>query len=248
MILEEFKLEGKVALLAGDNPLGPGLASALAEAGADLALVGGDAGVLETEAAEVRRWGRKAVLVPADLARGRAVAAAVKKALSQLGPIDILVTNTAQGFAKPLGTVTEREWNRVLEANLKSVFLLTREVSRTMLERRKGRVVIIASALSVRGLPNSAVYCASMAALHGLTDALALEWAQVGIRINLVGPGWFQAPGQEPPPEQVLRWIPLRRAGKPEDLGALVVYLASDSCDYMTGKAIFVDGGVLCRI
>jgi NAD(P)-dependent dehydrogenase (short-subunit alcohol dehydrogenase family) len=158
------------------------------------------------------------------------------------------VNNAQVEFGKPFTEVTLEEWEAVMATNVRSVFLFCREAGRQMLRQGKGRIVNIISGLAERGLWNSAAYCASQGAVLQLTRSLALEWAREGIRVNAIGTGWYSL--EEPSPEEaqkerLVRFIPLRRKGHPRDIAALLVYLASDSCDYTTGQPIYVDGGLM---
>ena len=145
-------------------------------------------------------------------------------------------------MGKPFDAVTEAEWDAVMDVNVKSMFLCCRAAGGLMLRQGGGRIVNISSGLSARGLANSAVYAASQGAVKQLTSSLALEWARHGIRVNAVGAGWLTTDAADPD-DSLARFIPSRRLGTPDDVGGLVVYLASDACDFVTGQTFYVDGG-----
>ncbi len=248
---EQFKLNGKVALVAGSGRgLMSSLALALAEAGADVAVSGNNKRELEQAANAVTKLGRKALAITAELSKPAEVQAAVNRVASELGKIDILVTNAGLTFARPIGEVTPEEWHKVIDANLTSVFLCAQAAGKHMVERKAGRVINVISALAMRGLPNGTAYCAAVGGVLQFTKALSLEWAKQGIRVNSIGPGWLAE--KEISPEviardPITRFIPLRRPASPDDLKGILVYLASDASDFVTGQTFFVDGGTLAH-
>ncbi len=242
----EWDLTGKTALITGDKRgWTPLLASALAEAGADVAVAGSPNSDISDAAREVERHGRRLLSVEADLTSAVEVASTMASVVSEFGGVDILVNNARVEFGKPFVDVTEAEWTDLMDFNVKSMFLCCQAAGRQMLAQGAGRIVNIGSALAVRGLSNSAVACAAQGAIHQLTSALALEWARHNIRVNAIGAGWMTTgpPGDSPKRELLTRYIPSRRKGHPSDLCGLLVYLASDACDFVTGQMLFVDGG-----
>lgn len=249
-IPSEWNLTGKSALITADRRgWTPALASALAEAGADVAIAGSEASDMREAAAAVQDHGRRSLAIPADLTSAADVEATVDSAIGELGRIDILVNNARAEFARPFLDVTDSEWSALMEFNVGSAFLCTRAVGRHMVARVGGRVVNISSGLSARGLAGSVAACAAQGAIRQLTAALALEWAGSNIRVNAIGAGWITAepPSEEAERELLVRYIPSRRKGRPSDLCGLLVYLASDASDYVTGQTIFIDGGVMAR-
>ena len=248
---EEWSLAGKSALVTADRRgWTPYLASALAEAGADVALVGRQGGSDMADAAKAgEQHGRRAVPIEADITNAGDVDSVVAKAVAELGKVDILVNNARVEFGKPLVDVTEDEWQTVMDFNVKSMFLCCKAVGKHMIERGGGRIVNIGSGLAVRGLANSVAACASHGAIHQLTTALALEWALNNIRVNGIGAGWIstEAPKEEDQQDRLVRFLPSRRRGHPTDLCGLLVYLASDACNFVTGQMVFIDGGALAH-
>jgi NAD(P)-dependent dehydrogenase (short-subunit alcohol dehydrogenase family) len=165
------------------------------------------------------------------------------------GTIDILVNNAKVNFGKRFEEVTESEFDNLMDFNLKSMFLTCQSVGRTMLKNKRGRIVNMTSDLAVRGLWNSVVPCASEGAIHQLTSSLALEWGRDGIRVNGIGAGWLSTKEKSDPsePDLLERYIPSRRKGHPNELTQMLVYLSSDSCGFVNGQTIFIDGGALAH-
>ena len=249
-VTAEWDLSGKVALITGDRRgWTPFLASALAEAGADVAV----AGTVDSDAADaaeaVRSQGRATLAIDADLVDSRHVGDMVSKVVSGLGRLDILVNNARVDYAKPLVEVSETDWDSVFSFNVTSTFLCSQAAGRWMLAHGGGRIVNIGSGLAARGVWDSAMACAAQGAIRQLTAALALEWARANIRVNAIGAGWIatEPSSDEAQHESLVRFIPSRRKGHPTDICGLLVYLASDACDFVTGQMIFVDGGAIAH-
>ena len=249
-IPKEWDLSGKVAIITADRRgWTPVLASALAEAGADVAIAGKDNSDMAEAAKAVESHGRKAVSITTDPTNASQVEAMTEQVVSDMGKIDILVNNAHADFAKPFEDVTEGEWQTLMDFNVKSTYLCCQTVGKRMLGQGSGHIVNIGSSLAVRGLWNSVAACAAQGAIHQITMALALEWSRKGIRINGIGAGWFsmEEPNEESQRELLVRYIPSRRKGHPRDLAGLLVYLASDACDFVTGQTVFMDGGALAH-
>lgn len=249
-IPEEWNLSGKIAIITADKRgWTPSLASALAEAGADVAIAGADGTDRDDAVKAVQAQGRKAIAIKADVTSEAEVNAMMQTAISEFGKLDILVNNTRVEFAKPFADVSLFEWQAVMDYNVKSMFLCCQAAGKHMLEQGSGRIINIGSGLAARGLWNSTAACAAQGAIHQLTSALALEWSRQGIRVNSIGAGWVTAEEQteESQKELLVRYLPSRRKGHPNDLAGLLVYLASDACDFVTGQTIFVDGGALAH-
>lgn len=249
-IPSEWDLTGKKAIITADSRgWTPYLASALAEAGADVAVAGSESSDMTEAAAAVESHGRNAVAIPTDLTDSSSVQDMVTAAVESLGGVDILINNARAEFGKRFEKVSEDEWDKYMNFTFKSMFLTCQAVGSYMLEQESGHIVNIGSGLSQRGLWNSVAVCAAQGAIHQMTSSLALEWGRQGIRVNGVGAGWVtpEEPSEEDQKELLVRYLPSRRKGHPNDLAALVVYLSSDACDFVTGQTIFIDGGALAH-
>jgi NAD(P)-dependent dehydrogenase (short-subunit alcohol dehydrogenase family) len=249
-IPQEWDLTGKTALITSDKRgWTPFLASALAEAGAAVVVAGADGSDGSEAVAAIEKQGSSARFLATDVTDTDAVAGAVSEAVSRSGRVDVLVNNAQAEFGKPFVEVTDQEWQTAMDFNVKSTFLFCRAAGRHMLDRGGGRIVNITSGLAVRGLWNSAVACAGHGAVHQLTSALGLEWARSNIRVNGIGAGWISTEPhtEESQKELLVRYLPSRRKGHPTDLAGLLVYLASDACDFVAGQTVFIDGGALAH-
>ncbi len=246
----EWDLTGRRAIITADRRgWTPYLAGALAEAGASVAVAGSRVSDMEAAVQVVRSHGREGLAIATNLTDAASVEAMVDEAVDALGGIDILVNNASAEFGKRFEQVTEDEWVRFIDFNVKSVFLACQAAGARMLAQGGGRIVNIGSALSQRGLWNSVAACAAQGAIHQITSSLALEWGRQGIRVNGIGAGWMSTkePSEEDQRELLVRYLPSRRKGHPNDLATLLVYLSSDACDFVAGQTIFIDGGALAH-
>jgi 2-deoxy-D-gluconate 3-dehydrogenase len=248
MVLDELKLEGNVAVLMGRKGKSlKVLARALAEAGATVVVAGTVRGDIEEAAADVIGAGLNALAVQTDLTSSESVRLVKEKTLSTFGRIDILVNDTAVQTGKPFLELSETEWERAMELNVKPLFLSCKLIGAHMQGQRSGSIVNITSGLAERGLPNGTAYCASMGAVSQLTRSLALEWAPDNVRINAIGVGWIEDQDESSPDDPVARFIPMGRRGRPDDIAPLVILLASNASSYLTGHLYLVDGGLMAR-
>jgi 3-oxoacyl-[acyl-carrier protein] reductase len=242
-------LADRVALVTGGGRgIGRSLALALAEAGADVAIADIDLPAAEQVAAEVTALGRRSLAVEADVTSKAAVQAMVQAVVAGLGGLDILVNNAGLFPISALQTMPEEQWDKVIAVNLKGVFLCSQAALGPMRQRGGGRIINMASVSGLVGAVGFAHYAASKAGVIGFTKALAREAAPMGITANAIAPGiiatdiamhTFPAGALEGYKTQV----PLRRLGTPEDLTAMVVFLASPGAGYITGQVYAVDGG-----
>jgi len=254
MILDSFRLDGQVALVTGSTRgLGQGAAIALAEAGADVALL--DRGDASETAARIRALGRRAHLVRRDLVHATPVeiASAVTEVIDELGDLHILVNNAGIIHRAPAVDFPAENWNEVLSINLDAVFHLSQAAGRHMVAQGHGRIINIASMLSFQGGVFVPAYTASKHAVAGLTKALANEWAASGVTVNAIAPGYMATDNTAAlradveREKAILARIPAGRWGTPADLQGTFVFLASNASAYVTGTVVPVDGGWLVR-
>ncbi len=241
-----FRLDGKVALVTGaSGGIGAAIARALHGQGAQVALSGTRTDALDTLAAEL---GERAFVCPADLRDPAAADALVLAAEAAAGPLDILVNNAGLTRDMLALRMKDADWEAVLEVDLSAPFRLCRAALKGMVRRRAGRLVGIASIVGSTGNPGQANYAAAKAGLVGMTKALAQEVGSRGITVNIVAPGFVETAMTDAlTPEQKGRLaerIPLARLGRPEDVAAAVVYLASDEAAWVTGATLHVNGGM----
>lgn len=254
MILDLFKLDGKVALVTGAGQgLGQGMAIALAEAGADI--VGLDRSGSETTTQAVRALGRRYHAVTCDLLKASAadLNAVIEEITREMGRLDILINNAGIIRRAPVLEFSEADWDDVLQINLKVVFLLSQAAGRVMAAQGSGKIINIASMLSFQGGIRVPSYTASKSGVAGLTRLFANELAAKGLNINAIAPGYMATDNTAPlradaeRSASILDRIPAARWGTPSDLMGAVVFLASAASDYMNGAIIPVDGGWLTR-
>jgi len=240
-------LTGRTAFVTGSTRgIGLAVARALHGAGARVAIVGRDASRAQIVALEI---GEGAVGVACDVADAGQVEAAIAAAEAALGPIDILVNNAGLTRDNILLRLSEEDWDAVLDANLKGAFFTTRAVIKGMMKRRAGRIINISSVVGLTGNKGQANYAASKAGLIGLTKSVAKEYASRGVLANCVAPGFIETDMTAALPSEartaLLEQIALGRLGRPEDIAAAVLFLASDLAAYITGQVLVVDGGMV---
>src|SRR5262245_7181893 len=253
-VLDAFRLTGRRALITGaSRGLGRAMAQALAEAEADLILVGREAGSLRQARQELAPTGRKIDLLSGDLATPDGARQVCEAALARHAPIDILVNNVGgRRINIPTQEMPLEEWQRIIDLNLTSAFLCTRLIGGGMLPRKHGRVINVASICGIIATRNihGRSYETAKAALVGFTKAVAADWAPFGVTVNAIAPGGFLTDAnrrwfRERPEfqKEVEALIPMGRLGEPEEIGPLAVYLAADASRYMTGSVLTIDGG-----
>ena len=244
-----MELKGKVALVTGGaQGIGKAVALLLAGKGADIAVSDVNLQKAEETASEIQSMGRKAMAVRADVANGQEVDQMVQAILERFGRIDILVNNAGIARDKLILRMTEEDWDAVLNVNLKGTFHCTRGVVRHMSKQRYGKIVNIASVVGEMGNAGQANYAASKAGVIGFTKTVAREFAQRGINVNAIAPGYIATPMTEALPEkakeELQRMIPMERLGRPEDVAEAVLFLVSEASSYITGQVLNVNGGI----
>ncbi|MDK2799288.1 2-deoxy-D-gluconate 3-dehydrogenase [Thermoanaerobacteraceae bacterium SP2] len=252
MVLDMFNLKGKVAVVTGARTgLGQGMAIGLAEAGADMVLVN-HSPMPETEKM-IKVLGRRCIAIEAELSDINVIPGIIEKTIKEFGRIDILVNNAGIIRRAPSLEFSEKDWDDVIELNLKSVFFLSQAAAKEMVKQGGGKIINIASMLSFQGGILIPSYAASKGGIASLTKTLANEWAKYNINVNAIAPGYMETNNTEPLRKNEGRYksiserIPAGRWGKPEDLKGAVVFLASKASDYVTGHILCVDGGWLAR-
>jgi NAD(P)-dependent dehydrogenase (short-subunit alcohol dehydrogenase family) len=247
-------LAGKAAIVTGaGRGIGRAMAVALAGAGADVALAARSKDQLDAVAAEITALDRRAIVVPTDVTDAAAVQALVDATVSQLGGLDILVNNSGVIDSSPLLEQDPEVWDRVMDTNVRGTYLATRAAGAHMVAQGSGKIVNVASNFAFKGVANHAAYCASKAAIVSFTRSMAVEWARHGVQVNALAPGYFatdlNADLRADPDAlaKVLRAVPARRMGEPEELSAWLLLLAGPASDFMTGETIVVDGGQTAR-
>jgi gluconate 5-dehydrogenase len=253
-VFDCFRLDGKRALITGGSRgLGHAMALALAEAGADLVLVGRDLEHLEAAQRQFQALGRRVDILPADLSRPADAEAMSAQVLTAFGPIHILINNVG---GRRINTPTEQlpleDWQRILDLNLTSAFICCKHIGGDMVRRRAGKIINVASIcgrIVGRGI-HGRTYETAKAALTAFTKTLAADWAPFGVTVNAIAPGGFLTdPNRrwfEEMPElkhNLESMVPMGRLGEPHELGPLALYLASDASSYMTGATLVIDGG-----
>lgn len=253
MILDAFNLTGKVAIVTGcDTGLGQGMTLGLAQAGCDI--VGVNRKIPEETAARVTALGRRFMSIQADLSQQAGIQDIVTKTVADMGRVDILVNNAGTIRREDALTFSEKNWDDVMNLNLKSVFFLSQAVARQFIAQGDGgKIINIASMLSFQGGIRVPSYTASKSGVLGITRLLANEWSKHGINVNAIAPGYMATNNtqalrdDEQRSKEILDRIPAERWGTPEDLQGPVVFLASSASDYVNGYTLAVDGGWLAR-
>ncbi len=248
-----MNLKNKVAIITGARRgMGKAHALTLAEAGAEVVVSDISLEDCQKVAGEIEKKGGEALAVKCDVSSKEEVEQMVKKVLDTFGRIDILVNNAGILTFKPFLELTEEDWDKVMDVNLKGYFLCAQACAKEMVKQKSGSIVNIASIGMGQvgvGFPGIVHYCASKGGIIAMTEALALEMTPYNVRVNAIAPGAIDTPmaasSDEKAMEGTLARIPMHRMGRPEEVSKAVLFLASDDSSYMTGSVVVVDGGWL---
>lgn len=252
MGVPSLSLAGKVAIVTGSSRgIGKAIALTFAEAGADVVVCSRDLdGKLEPTAQEIRGLGWHSLAIQADITRKASIDALVQRTMDEFGAIDILVNNAGTVLRASVMEHSERDWDKVMDTNLKSYFLCSRAVGKIMMEQKRGNIISIASTRGIQAAPGRVGYSVSKAGVIMLTRVLALEFASYNIRVNAIAPGWIMTEltrsfwGDPKVREEVNATIPLGRFATPDEIASVALFLASDASSYVTGYTLVADGGL----
>ena len=246
-----MRFQGKVAIVTGGSKgLGKTIAKQLAHEGASVVINGRDMNALEEATQEIRREGGQITAIQADVSKSEDVKAMIDKVIEDYNRIDILINNAAV-FAESVRIMDleEEEWDRVINTNLKGYYLVAQAVVPQMIERGYGKVINMSSIFGAVAMPNQLAYAASKGGINQMTKVMALEWAQKGVCVNAIGPTYFETElvAQLRNDTERFNFInertPVGRWGYPPELEGIVIFLASQASDFITGQTIYIDGG-----
>lgn len=250
-----MKLQGKTAVVTGATKgIGRGFAGALAAEGANIVVASRTRVDCESTARELeKQHGVRALACPTDVTDLAAITALMESARAHFGAVDILVNNAGSAITKRAEEITEADWDRVLDLDLKGVFFCAQAAGRVMMEQKSGKIINIASIMGLVGDKQILPYCVAKGGVMQMTRALALEWARHNIQVNAICPGYVVTEMNradletEKVADHILKKIAMRRYGQVDDMAAACVYLASQDSDYMTGASMVIDGGWTCE-
>jgi 2-deoxy-D-gluconate 3-dehydrogenase len=253
MFLEKFSLKGRSGVVTGGGSgIGKAIAKGLIQAGAEIVIAGRNRGRLEEAANEMRQFGGPVIPIQTDITKMEDIRNLVDRTVKEFGKIDFLFNNAGIIRRTPSEDLTEKDWDDVINNNLKGPFFLAQAVAKVMItQKRKGKIINTSSLIAIQGGKRIPAYTASKGGLSQVTKSMANDWAKYNILVNAIGPGWVKTELTEPLQQdkerfaEILGRIPLGRWAEPEDLVGAAIFLASDASDYITGQTIFVDGGWL---
>ena len=252
-MLDRLSLDDKVVIITGGGTgLGLAMVRALARAGANLVIAGRRQGPIDAAANEVKDLGREALALSTDVTDSAQVDRLVAATLDQFGRLDVLINNAGavqENVSKPIWDITDDEWKLVMDVNLTGAFYCARAVSQPMVNQGKGKIINVASGFGLRAGRDIYMYCCSKGGIIQLTRVLSFNLARHGVTANSIVPGYIPTSSTEADIRGTLPrsgdFLPIGKLGRPEDLGPVAVFLASDASDYMTGEMIIADGGGL---
>ena len=249
--MNRFDLTGKVVIVTGGaRGIGLALARGLGEVGAAIVLTDLLREDVQNSSKALEEKGLKSMGIYADVSNAESVEKMAEETLKRFGKIDILVNNAGVSIGKSVEDTEEKDWDFVLDVNLKGPFLCSKIVGKYMIQQKKGKIINITSVVERVGADFRSAYCASKGGLAQFTKVLAIEWGKYNINVNAIAPGLIWTPRTEAYEkaepgryDKILNRLSLRRWGRPEDLIGTAIFLASEASDYLTGQTIFVDGG-----
>lgn len=252
MYAPSFRLDGKTAIITGaGRGIGRALAIGLAEVGAQVILLSRTKNELDATALTIKNHGGTAHVLPADVTNREEISSAVQQIKETVGKVDILINNAGMNIRSKASDVTDEEWTKIMDTNLKSAFMMSQEVGKLMKEQQSGgNILSVSSVAGHTALRTGVVYAASKAALIQMTKVLAFEWGNHNIRVNSIGPWYFETPlteqllANQEYLDEILAVTPLRRVGQLEELVGPAIFLVSEAGSYVTGQTLFVDGGM----
>lgn len=254
MIDKGIDLRGKVAVVTGaGRGLGRAIAIGLAEAGSKVVLASRSEAQLVAVAGENDVLRQNSLVVPTDVCDPASVANLAAQTIATFGKVDMLVNNSGIIATRPLVDQSPEEWDSIFATNVRGTFLVTQALGRHMIQQRSGKVINIASNFGLKGIANHAAYCGSKAAVIAMTKSLALEWARYNIQVNALAPGYFATDltsgvrEDQDAYNSIIKAVPLRRMGEPQELVPWVLLLSGAGSDFMTGETIVIDGGQMAR-
>ncbi len=247
-----YDLRGKVALIpGGSRGIGAQIARDLAVQGADIVIASRNKQGGEELAHEITQIGRKAISLACDVSNLDQISSLFETTIQEFGQIDILINSAGTNVTKPALEVTEKEWDHILDVNLKGLFFCCQEAAKVMIPRKQGKIINISSVGGVKSYKRLGPYVSSKAGVIHLTRCLASEWARYNILVNSIAPGLISTEINEKEMadkdwlENAVKAIPLRRLGVPQDISNIALYLVSDASNYVTGQTFYIDGGTL---
>ena len=245
-----FDLEGQVAIVTGSaQGLGQAMAVGLARYGCDVVIADIKVKKAQNVADTIRKLGRKSIAYTINVTKLDQISQMVNEVIKEFHKIDILVNSAGTVIRKPIEDVTEKDWDYIMDLNLKATFFCCQIVGKQMIKQKRGKIINIASVSSMRAHPLRSTYAASKAGVAHVSRSIANEWAKYNINVNCISPTVFKTllnvrfRNTKEKYNQLINDIPMRRLGQPEDLVGAVVYLASHASDFVTGHNLFVDGG-----
>lgn len=251
MEFPSFSLENKTAIVTGASKgIGRAISISYAQAGANVALFARTEKELNDVAREIEKKGQKALPLVVDITKQDLVESAVQKVINQMGKVDILVNNAGLNIRKPALEYEEEDWNKIVDINMKSVFMMSKVVGKFMKKNNGGKIISVASVDGHVGTTTGVIYGMTKAAVIHMTKVLAVEWSKYNINVNAIGPGYVKTQITEEKLEDkfyynyIMERTPIQRIGGFSDISGAAIYLASEASNYIAGQTLLVDGGI----